>query len=105
LSVTVGGGEARMTVTDSGTGIPAELLPLVFDRFRIGDSDHPRGTGLGLALVRAVARAHGGEVLVRSWPGRGSDFELLVPAYWPQSTDTDAIVRANARDDKLARKQ
>jgi signal transduction histidine kinase len=111
LSVTVagsgagGGGEARMTVTDSGSGIPAELLPGVFDRFRIGDSGHPRGTGLGLALVRAVARAHGGEVLVRSWPGRGSDFELLVPAYRPRSADTDAIVRADARDDKLARKQ
>jgi len=114
LSVTVagaggsgagGGGEARMTVADSGSGIPAELLPGVFDRFRIGDSGHPRGTGLGLALVRAVARAHGGEVLVRSWPGQGSDFELLVPAYWPRSADTDAIVRADARDDKLARKQ
>lgn len=94
-----------MTVSDSGSGIPAELLPGVFDRFRTGDSGHPRGTGLGLALVRAVARAHGGEVLVRSWPGQGSDFELLVPAYWPRSADMDAIVRADARDDKLARKQ
>jgi signal transduction histidine kinase len=81
LSVTAGPalGEIRMTITDSGSGIPAELLPRVFDRFRIGNSGHPRGTGLGLALVRAVARAHGGEVLVRSWPGHGSDFELLLP--------------------------
>ena len=70
----------RMTVSDGGYGIPAKLLPHVFDRFRIGDSRHPRGTGLGLALVRAVARAHGGEVLVRSWPGQGSDFELLLPS-------------------------
>jgi signal transduction histidine kinase len=78
LSITASASEVRMTVTDGGYGIPAELLPHVFDRFRIGDTSHPRGTGLGLALVRAVARAHGGEVLVRSWPGQGSEFELLL---------------------------
>jgi signal transduction histidine kinase len=81
LCVTASAGtDVRMTVSDGGYGIPAELLPHVFDRFRIGDSQHPSGTGLGLALVRAVARAHGGEVLVRSWPGQGSDFELLLPS-------------------------
>jgi signal transduction histidine kinase len=65
----------RMVVSDAGQGIPDEQLKHIFDRFRSGDS-HPRGTGLGLALVRAVARAHGGEVLVRSRPGQGSEFEL-----------------------------
>jgi hypothetical protein len=99
------GAEVRMTVTDSGSGIHAELLPGVFDRFRVGDSGHPRGTGLGLALVRAVARAHGGDVLVRSWPGHGSDFELLSRAFPPRSADADAIARADDRDNKLARKQ
>jgi signal transduction histidine kinase len=80
LSVTAAAGEdIRVTVTDGGHGIPAEQLPHVFDRFRTGDSQHPHGTGLGLALVRAVARAHGGEVTVRSGPGKGSDFELLLP--------------------------
>jgi signal transduction histidine kinase len=107
LSVTANsGGEVRLTVTDGGSGIPAELLPHVFDRFRIGDSAHPRGTGLGLALVRAVARAHGGEVLVRSWPEQGSDFELLLrSASAPRPAETDGLVRTDARDDKLARKQ
>jgi signal transduction histidine kinase len=82
LSVIASAGpDIRVAVTDGGFGIPAELLPHVFDRFRIGDSRHPRGTGLGLALVRAVARAHGGEVMVRSRPGEGSSFELLLP--WP----------------------
>jgi signal transduction histidine kinase len=70
----------RMIVSDGGQGIPDEQLRHIFDRFSSGDSGHPRGTGLGLALVRAVARAHGGEVLVRSRPGRGSEFELLLPA-------------------------
>jgi hypothetical protein len=67
-----------MVVSDGGQGIPDEQLQHIFDRFRSGDSGHPRGTGLGLALVRAVARAHGGEVLVRSRPGQGSEFELLL---------------------------
>jgi len=70
----------RMIVADTGQGIPAELLGHVFDRFRSGDSGPPRGTGLGLALVNAVARAHGGDVLVQSTPGQGSEFELVLPA-------------------------
>jgi signal transduction histidine kinase len=74
------GRPARMIVADGGQGIPAELVPHVFDRFRSGDNGHPRGTGLGLALVRAVARAHGGDVLVRSRPGEGSAFEVLLLA-------------------------
>ena len=70
----------RLIVADTGQGIPADLLRHVFDRFRSGDSGPPRGTGLGLALVSAVARAHGGDVLAQSTPGQGSEFELLLPA-------------------------
>ena len=72
---------ARLGVSDTGRGIPAEELPHVFDRFRTGNGDRrTRGTGLGLALVRAVARAHGGSVTVRSDLGQGSDFEILLSA-------------------------
>jgi signal transduction histidine kinase len=78
LSVTTGPG-VRMSVADAGSGVPADLLPHVFDRFRVGDSGHQHGTGLGLPLVRAVARAHGGRVMARSLPGSGSNFELLLP--------------------------
>jgi signal transduction histidine kinase len=78
-----GAGPVRMVVSDAGQGIPDEQLQHIFDRFRSGDSGHPRGTGLGLALVRAVARAHGGEVLVRSRPGQGSEFELRLAQAWP----------------------
>ncbi len=100
------GAPARMIVADAGQGIPAELLGHIFDRFRSGDSGHPRGTGLGLALVRAVARAHGGDVLVRSRPGRGSEFELLLPAptALPPAAQAVAPAGAEATDDTLARK-
>jgi signal transduction histidine kinase len=72
-------GLARMLVTDTGTGIAAEQLPFIFDRFRTGDNGRSRGTGLGLPLVAAVAAAHGGTVNVRSEPAAGSEFELVVP--------------------------
>jgi signal transduction histidine kinase len=112
LSVVVGqaGAPVRMIVADAGQGIPAELLGHLFDRFRSGDSGHPRGTGLGLALVRAVARAHGGDVLVRSLPNHGSEFELLMPGpsqplALPMAPSAGALpAGAEAADGTLARK-
>jgi signal transduction histidine kinase len=79
MSVICGaGGTIRMIVSDTGSGIPASELPHVFDRFRTGSN--PRGSrGTGLSLVRAVAIAHGGQVQVRSGPGEGSEFELVLP--------------------------
>jgi signal transduction histidine kinase len=74
-------GEVRLRVSDTGSGVPAEELPRIFERFRTGNGDRrTRGTGLGLAVVRAVARAHGGSVTVRSVLGAGTDFEILLPA-------------------------
>ena len=96
----------RLIVADTGQGIPAELLRHVFDRFRSGSS---RGTGLGLALVSAVARAHGGDVLAQSTPGQGSEFELLLPApagpleLMPGPAPGTAA-EAGAADGRLARK-
>lgn len=71
---------ARIVVADTGCGIPEDQVPFVFDRFRTGDEEQPRGTGLGLPLVRAVAVAHGGNVTVRSRVGEGSEFALTLPA-------------------------
>jgi signal transduction histidine kinase len=73
------GTTTRIVVADSGSGIPTDQLDLIFDRFRTGDDSQSRGTGLGLPLVRAVAHAHGGDVTVRSRPGEGSEFELMLP--------------------------
>jgi signal transduction histidine kinase len=74
------GRTARMIVADTGEGIVPAEVDRIFERFRSGTQlGGIRGTGLGLALVRAVARAHGGDVTVRSTPGQGSEFELLLP--------------------------
>jgi len=74
------GQTARVIVADSGEGISPAEVDRIFDRFRSGSQlGGARGTGLGLALVRAVARAHGGEVRVRSTLGEGSEFELVLP--------------------------
>jgi signal transduction histidine kinase len=97
------GAGARMIVADTGQGIPPELVQHIFDRFRSGDSGHPRGTGLGLALVRAVARAHGGDVLVRSRPNRGSEFELLLPALSAPPAMPEPKAAGADITDKLAR--
>ncbi|MFF3316995.1 sensor histidine kinase [Streptomyces sp. NPDC003035] len=69
------GGRALVEIEDNGPGIPAELIPSVFERFARGDASRTRraggsSTGLGLAIVRAVTVAHGGDVEVRSVPGR-----------------------------------
>lgn len=70
---------ARVVVEDTGEGIPPGELESIFDRFRTGPEAGSRRTGLGLALVRAVASGHGGEVRVRSVPGAGSRFEVVLP--------------------------
>ena len=63
-----------LTVTDDGPGIPADLLPDLFERFTRADTSRSHAinaasTGLGLAIVDAVVAAHEGAVLVTSWPG------------------------------------
>jgi PAS domain S-box-containing protein len=77
------GGQARLTVRDNGTGIVAELLPVVFDLFTQGSRTLDRaqgGLGLGLALVRKLVELHGGEVEASSpGPGQGSSFTVSLP--------------------------
>jgi len=75
------GDEARISVSDTGVGIAAEDLEHVFEEFRqVGDlKAREAGTGLGLALCRRLAEAHGGHLAVTSEVGRGSRFELVLP--------------------------
>ncbi|MEC5161994.1 signal transduction histidine kinase [Janthinobacterium sp. CG_S6] len=105
VAVTLGaeGRELVLTVRDSGVGIPAELLPHVFDVFVQGTSTIDRaqgGLGIGLALVRRLTELHGGSVGARSdGPGRGSTFTIRLPAVArPQA---QAAAAAVAGDDAL----
>jgi len=72
----------NLEVRDSGIGIPANEQEKIFEKFyRCGDPlvHNVKGSGLGLSLVRHIARAHGGDVLVESSPEQGSKFTIALP--------------------------
>jgi signal transduction histidine kinase len=82
LQARVEGERLALAVSDEGIGIPPEEQGKIFDKFyRVGRSETQgrRGSGVGLALVRHVAEAHGGAVTVESHPGEGSRFTLWLP--------------------------
>lgn len=79
----VQGGDAVMAVADTGEGIPPDAIGSVFDRFYRVDAarerDDRQGAGLGLAIARGIARAHGGDIAVRSDAGEGAVFTVRLP--------------------------
>lgn len=88
-SVRARGGTARVAVTDEGLGIARESMPILFTRFgRVvtPETEHLKGTGLGLFLSRQLARLQGGDITVVSEPRKGSTFTLHLPV----ATRTDA---------------
>ncbi|TMC80250.1 MAG: HAMP domain-containing histidine kinase [Chloroflexi bacterium] len=85
-------GVARVSVSDEGLGIPRNGLPTLFTRFgRVitPETEHLKGTGLGLFLGRQLARMQGGDITVASIEGKGSTFTLQLPAAPPQDGATD----------------
>ncbi len=83
LSVEKRGMEAFISVSDTGVGIPADMLPQVFDKFMQVDRSleaAKKGLGIGLTLVRQLVELHGGSVEARSaGPGAGSEFIVRIP--------------------------
>ena len=72
--------DVRIEVADTGIGIAAHDTPRIWERLYRGDQSRAeRGLGLGLSLVRAIVRAHGGTVKVVSQPGHGSTFTVSLP--------------------------
>jgi signal transduction histidine kinase/CheY-like chemotaxis protein len=103
----------HMLVRDTGMGIPRDKQDAVFEAFSQADSSHSRrygGTGLGLAISSRLVRLMGGEIWVRSEPGRGSEFHVVVhlPAGPPHSLDVPEFLRGVAAlivDDNLTQRK
>ena len=72
-------GRCRITVADDGEGIPAEHLGRIFERLYRVDKARPGGVGLGLAIAKGIAEAHGGTLSVSSEPGKGTAFTVTLP--------------------------
>ena len=74
------GTDAVLTVTDTGTGIPADELPHIFDRFWRGrQASQTSGSGIGLAIADELTQAHGGQLSATSQPGQGTQVTLTLP--------------------------
>lgn len=73
------GDEVWFSVADSGSGIEAERLETIFDRFSRGAHPDRKGLGLGLYIARRIVEAHGGRIWAESEPGRGSTFYFTLP--------------------------
>jgi PAS domain S-box-containing protein len=96
LALLPAGTGVRLEVTDTGRGIETAFLPHVFDRFSQAEGEEMRGVrglGIGLAIVRELAEAHGGVVEARSdGPGTGATFVVTLPGRLPQAPARSAAV-------------
>lgn len=80
----------RVTFTDTGCGIAAEDQKKIFDPYF---TTKPAGNGLGLASVYSIVRKHAGQITVRSTPGTGTTFDILLPAGSPEAIETQAEMK------------
>jgi signal transduction histidine kinase len=84
VRVELGGREARFSVTDSGSGIAADALPHIFERFWQARRAARTGAGLGLAIAKGIVEAHRGKIWTESVPGKGSTFFFTLPLGDPE---------------------
>ncbi|MBK9712685.1 MAG: HAMP domain-containing histidine kinase [Kouleothrix sp.] len=102
LSASAENQHVDVKVSDTGSGIDADDLPFVFDRFYRADKARQRtdsnASGLGLAIAKAIVEAHGGSIAVTSTPGQGTSFTISLPAKQHAGGQAiDAGARARAR--------
>ena len=96
LSAAQSGDAVRILVSDTGPGIPAAQLPLIFDRFYKADASRRQagGSGLGLSIVKAIVERHGGTITARN--EGGAVFEITLPRSMPRD-DEGAVAVASGR--------
>lgn len=82
VDITVGEAEGQLVieVSDRGPGVPGDIAPRIFEKFERGGGG-AGGAGLGLAICRAVVRAHGGAITVAARPGGGATFRVVLPTF------------------------
>jgi PAS domain S-box-containing protein len=101
-------GGVRFRVRDTGPGIPAEQLPHLFDRYWQARRNDRRGVGLGLAIAKGIAQAHGSTLTASSEVGKGTEFAFTLPAasaIEPRTLVDEPARRADAPDPLGARRQ
>jgi signal transduction histidine kinase/DNA-binding response OmpR family regulator len=79
VSIAIEEGRLRLSVDDSGPGIPKNELDKIFERFYRLEGNHDKGSGIGLALVKELIEVYRGQISVSSEPGKGSRFKISLP--------------------------
>ena len=82
----------NLTVTDTGRGMPPDVLDKIFDPF-FTTKQKEEGTGMGLSVVHGIVRSHGGHIYTHSEPGQGSTFDIFLPAIYKQLQPDDSVDR------------
>ncbi|MEW5826125.1 MAG: ATP-binding protein, partial [Candidatus Bipolaricaulota bacterium] len=90
ISARVAGESLEVRVADHGAGLPVANREALFERFTRGPRARGGGVGLGLAICRAVARAHGGDVVAEDRPGGGALFRVVVPLSRDEAAEAPA---------------
>lgn len=94
----------RITVKDTGLGIPEDKLEIIFDRFGQVDKTFTRnreGSGIGLSLVKALTEMHGGTLSVKSQVGKGSEFTVELPVTVIENEEDDFSIVFESKVDKI----
>jgi len=106
ITIAPAGPQFEVVVTDDGEGIPADVLPHIFERFRQGDNSTKRrhgGLGLGLAIVRHLVELHGGTVEAQSpGPGLGTTFRIQLPKLAKPSASQGESAKSEPAEPDLA---